>query len=632
MGVSIRIVNKSWQRWLASAVLIAVTGCQSMPMAFRHFRDRDGAYAVDVNDAGRTSSGKRGKWFLGLKKKRAQPTEAIAQTVSAPTDDAAVAATSAPSTTDSKQPRFRLRAPSGARTAKVSNEPGLPVASIPHSGTAIPALPELPMDDHPQADPLPEGQGVELADESDASLAGERLDELMLTSIVGAEELPGELAASVNDAEAPSLPDAAPPAAAETPVPEESIVPLEEAPEGVALESESMYLGDGVSGVLTEPLACGVGPDGRGLWDNFYSRVGATYYDNGIDSNWGALTTLESTWQLCQSNWFMHAGIAGEAINDEYPLAFSAGLSRLAKVVGCTVEKPWIFGVSYDGYWDSEFYRSQDAVYLDQLRGIIGYAIKPCWDMGVWGAGGLSSDLTTIPGFGAAPNQYRTSIGDRVAGYSAWHWCQTGIYNMLSIGWEDGPGDFFVENDTFIPLTAACNFFVGGGYSNAYDGSTDLNLGLEFVIGRTCPVRWLAKKEGKNPQTVGKLLSDTLPKHSACSVAIDPCCVRYRGGWANDAYRSAFRVIPPTRFRRAMQFDPAANFLPVPPPPGNGGGGQQPPPPAPGGVVVDPLCPPNSNPLEVDSPRIDGRIQRSSRLSQWLEAQPNASHKGASTI
>lgn len=614
MDVGERTVNKSWHRWLAGAVLLAVTGCQSMPMAFRHTRERaDDAYAVDVNDAAKTFSGKRGRWFLGRKKQQSRPMEAIAQSSPASTN---AEASPLPALVQDKQPRFRLRVPAGARTAKVdSPEPGLPIASIPRTETPIPALPELAMGG--DARPSRPVGGLLLTGEADAGLAGERLDELMLTSIVGAEELPGELAVSVSVGQAPSLPEAAPPAGAETSVPEE-VLPMEEAPVDVYLESESMYMGDGISGVLTEPLACGVGPDGRGLWDNFYSRVGATYYDNGIDSNWGALTTLESTWQLCNSNWFMHAGIAGEAINDEYPMAFSAGLSRLAKIVGTTVEKPWIFAVSYDGYWDSEFFRSHDAVYLDQLRGMVGYAIMPCWDMGVWGAGGLSSDLTTIPNFGAAPNRYRTTIGDRVAGYSAWHWCQTGIYNMLSIGWEDGPGDFFIENDTFIPLTAACNFFVGGGYSNAYDGSTDLNLGLEFVIGRTCPVRCIAKKHGKNPQTVGKLYSDTLPKHSAGAVAIDPCCVRYRGGWANDAYRSAFRVIPPTRFRRAMQFDPAPGIQAPPPPPGNGNG---PPPPIPGGGGVVPDCPPNANPLEVDSPRIGGRIQRSSRLSQWLDQQ-----------
>jgi hypothetical protein len=587
----------------AATLLLALAGCQSMPLAFRKSRETprtDSAYAVDLNDAARSAGGKPSRWSLSWKKKASpQPAvESFAPAVSEP--NRSFAQYASPVRT---QPRARLGSPLTHRSQAPAASAG---DSIPVSLTSTSAVSPIPR--------LPERIG---ADEQPADHWGrQRLDEVLLTSAIAGS--PSYLDVNVSEEPLPlegvgSLLNAS----AEDP---ES--PLSESP--VLVENgETMLGGEYIDGeVLMDPLACGVGPDGRGLWDNFSSRFGATYYDTPLGHGWGALSTLESTWQLFRSNWFMHAALAGEATNDVYPMSYSAGLSRLAKVVGTQVEKPWIFAVAYDGFWVNDFYHTGEAVYADQLRGMVGYAIKPCWDVGVWGAGGLSTDRMTIPNFGAAPFTYRLSAGDRIAGYSAWNLCQTGIYNILSVGWENGPGNFFIESDGYIPLTAGCNFFVGGGYSDGFGGSTDLQFGLEFIWGRTCLARCLAKKHGCCAPTVGKMARDMLPKHSRCKVAIDPCCVRYRGGWANDTYRSAFRILPPSRFYRMMDFDPIsqpqANGTPVPPPAG--------------GVVEPPVddCPPSANPREHVIPRISGRPVRESRLSQWLDQnRPSASMNAA---
>jgi hypothetical protein len=386
-----------------------------------------------------------------------------------------------------------------------------------------------------------------------------------------------------------------------------SMMPITE-----AIEEGTAFSGNGLP-VIVEPSVVGAGPDRRGLYDNLISRLGAVWYDNQINSEWGFFSTSETTHQWRQSNWFSHAAISGAAYDQHTGAGLSVGFSRLAKIVGKKVEKPWILGFSYDGYYDSGLFGTDNEVYLDQMRGLIGYAICPCWDMGVWAAGGLTSRNVVLPAnFIAGPTaRYRASIGDRVAGYTAWHFGQTGIFTITSVGYQDNQsGNFFVESDAFFPLTSAINAYVGGGYSDNLGGSSDLGFGLEFTWGRTAVARALSRHfRGKSLPKVGMLASDTMA-HGTFRREIDPCCVRYRGGWANDTYRSAFRIESTARLLRRVDLERIPNPVVVPQGeiPGTGPQGE-------------PVCPKPTNVNETLVPRRTDRPTRPSRLSELQKTE-----------
>ena len=368
--------------------------------------------------------------------------------------------------------------------------------------------------------------------------------------------------------------------------------------------------------VVTEPLAAGVGPDQPGKWDNWIGRLGASYYKSQLTGpQWGFLSTAESTHQFHDSNWFAHGGVAGVAYDGHTPLGYSVGVSHLARLVGNKVDDPWVLALAYDGFYDNHFLGiTNNGVYLDQMRGMLGYAVCSRLDVGVWAAGGITRgtvNLPTTPFTSAGP--YSVYAGTRVAGYAAWNFFQTGIFNITSVGWQDNKtGNFFMQSDAYLPLTGAINAFVGGGYGNSYGGSSNFNCGLEFTWGRTCVARYLARTYyGKQLPKVGMMPSDTMACGTYCT-EIDPCCVRYRGGWANDTYRSAFRVMSPSQFAGQInlkQLDPGVPAATsqgnpvVVPNPGTSGTGTT------GGGTT--YCPPNTT-------RIQGRPVRQSNLSEYL--------------
>lgn len=340
----------------------------------------------------------------------------------------------------------------------------------------------------------------------------------------------------------------------------------------------------------------GVGVDQPGIADNISARIGATYYSIDNTASAGAVGILESTKQILGSDFFAHAGAGAEYLDGEWPVTASVGISKLATIEGGEVVKPWIFDGTYDLYWDSEFLGTDDTVYLDQVRMLVGYAFGPRIDAGVWAAVGLQSDS----GWQAVPGgrmQVRSDFADRIAAYVAADVGTIGSHVILSAGWEENPGNYFMEGNAFVPLTQRVNFWGGAGYSDA--GAYDLVAGLEFTLGAR-----------------GKKCADP------CQVACGP---RYRGGWANDNYRGAQRVITPSRARRTLS-NPSWEFLPDPP---AAVGGEVPPPPAAGGA--DPVIPPPNNnggvsneppPTDDDCilPRATDRPRREGNLSRLLDS------------
>jgi hypothetical protein len=382
----------------------------------------------------------------------------------------------------------------------------------------------------------------------------------------------------------------------------------------------------------------GVSTDQCGWQDNISARVGGTLSAiNDYATQGGGVAILESTKQLWRSNWFVHSGVATEVLDDHWMVSVTAGMSRLARIRGDEVCEPWILAATYDGYWDPSIFGTGDTMYADQLRILTGFALRPRWDVGAWGAIGGRRDhgLVTVPVVGATPATFRASryFANRVAGYSSFDLNDRGAQLITSAGWEDSPGQFFFEADGFIPVRRNVNLFVGMGYSA--NGSWDGVAGVELLNGSATKQR--------RPST-GCWGADSC----AFEAAVD-CGDRYRGGWANGVYRSALRVLTPSRERRYLANEYALVTPPtiVPPPavivPG------APPAPAPGPapvpapipapvpvpvpVPVDPpppnnppppVNPPPPTPTEICPPRLPGHTQIDGRLSQWLRDHATA--------
>jgi hypothetical protein len=574
MRFSSRLVTVALKSSLASALMLALAGCQSVSMAKLH-RPHD----------------------------RLSPTLALARpeksartpSPNSTTHESGIEVVS----TEPRRPAFRLGTPIVSRNATQS----APRLAVVGANGRLPSATD----------------SVDIVVDED-TLAHElrgRMDRIFLASAtLPGDSVPGEL--TTKFAQATESSEASVAVEEQAPVIEDEMVPMDSIGEAIEsgapiVSTDEPMMAEGGVPVVVEPLAAGVGPDQRGLWDNFIGRLGAAWYDNSINSEWGFFGTGEYTHQFRNSNWFMHSGVAGVSYPNHLGVAHSVGFSRLAKIVGKRVEKRLIMGFSYDGYYDDGLYGTDNDVYLGQIRGLLGWAICSRWDMGVWAAGGINKENILLPVNSSIlpAGRYHASMGDRVAGYTSWHLGQTGIFNITSVGWQDNPtGNFFCESDLYIPLTGSTNFFIGGGYSDALEGSFDANMGLEITWGRTAVARCLARKcRGKTIPKVGMLASDTMPRGSF-KREIDPCCVRYRGGWANDTYRSALRVQAPTQLVRQISLEAIPPVLPlgepVPPDPDDQGGE---------------VCPvTNTNPLETKVDRIQGRPVRESRLSQLQKA------------
>ena len=626
MGQAKQPFDTLWKCSVTGTLLLALTGCQSLRTAgWNHKRapvNTDGTAVEVASTPTRRHISLKPRWGLPWRSK----SEPVATTPTSETvvthkpssavhpdlSDAQMNSSVRPevATTAKKRPRFRLRSPiefihdDQASTTKPA--PAVPSLSIVPQQQEVPLLEQAPATTEATA---PTGDAVEA---ESLSRMQERMNNIFLVSAtLPGDSVPGE----VNLDPITSIPSNS----VDVQVEEEAapIVESETTTSAMPPISEVMETSIDQKPIIMEPLAAGVGPDARGFFDNSISRLGASYYNSDLTGpQWGFLSTGETTHQIHNSSWFMHGGVAGVAYDGHTPIGYSIGISHLARLVGNKVDNPWVLALAYDGYYDNHFMGiTNDGAYVDQMRGMLGYAICPRWDVGVWAGGGLSQATVALPvnPFGPAGN-YNINSGTRVAGYTAWNFFQTGIFNITSVGWQNNQtGNFFMQSDAYIPLTGAVNAFVGGGYGNNFGGSTNLNFGLEFTWGRTCVARYIARHcKGRELPKVGMMASDTMPRGSFCRV-IDPCCVRYRGGWANDTYRSAFRVNTPAQF--ASQID--MKRIPNPVPPGGIQGGPViVPDPGTSGGTTD--CPPLTNPLETRPIRVEGRPTRTSNLSQYL--------------
>ena len=310
--------------------------------------------------------------------------------------------------------------------------------------------------------------------------------------------------------------------------------------------------------VWTDPFTGpGVSADQPGLADNISARGGLSYFTNDNSTSIGMTGILETTHQLGDLPWFAFAGSGVSYFDGEWPWVFTLGLSKLAVIEGDEVVNPWIVAVSYDGYADSRFFGTEDIVYIDQIRMMMGLALNPHLDVGVWSAIGLRSDEGQIPVAGGrfvVPARF----ADRVAAYAS---IDTGFHDahlIYSAGWQEGQGvDFFTEADLWVPFTESTNAYVQVGYDGT--GSWDATVGLEFKL--PAKHRRVARRDR---QCCAAACCD--PCAEACC---DACCRptrRYRGGWANDTYRGALRLPDPARFRRYLRnsapvFQPATTTM-----------------------------------------------------------------------
>lgn len=366
----------------------------------------------------------------------------------------------------------------------------------------------------------------------------------------------------------------------------------------------------------------GVSADQCGHDDNISARIGGTLSSiRDYTTYGGGIGILEGTKQWKDSNFFGHAGVAAEWIEDHWPVAFTIGGSRLARIRGEEVCDPWIFSATYDGYWDDSIFGTGNELYADQIRLLVGFALRPRWDVGAWGAIGFNRDHSeiTIPVAGATPAIFSATryFNDRVAGYSSFDLNDRGTMAITSVGYEATNSRVFFEVDGFHPIRENLNLFAGLGYTEggAYDGV----IGFEILNGGATKQR--------RPCAVGDGWAGC-----KCEPVVD-CGDRYRGGWANGTYRSALRVLTPSRARRYLANEygllqaplaPPVAVAPIP--------GAPAPAPAPAPVPVPVPVPvpgprpqPSPEPTPTPEPQTDpcpprlpGHTIVEGRLSQWL--------------
>jgi hypothetical protein len=290
----------------------------------------------------------------------------------------------------------------------------------------------------------------------------------------------------------------------------------------------------------------GASPDAPGFLDNFSVRIGGSGYNIDNDTSAGFLTALDASGQLFNSNFFWHGGVAGQSLQNDWPISGSAGVSRLAKIEGGRVVRPIILSAAYDGYFDNGFVGqgNEGDGYLGQVRALAGWALRPWVDVGVWGSfssSDIDKTLLATNDAGATVTVHqRTRRTDRVAGYAAVDVPKLGGTWITSMGFQQGDAKGFAESDLFIPVVNWLNFWGGAGYST--NGNVDCAVGLEFV-----PAGFAGRRHG---------VGGGGGKADGCSDACSSVCegdVRYRGGYANGVYRGALRVETPARVRRTTE-------------------------------------------------------------------------------
>lgn len=346
----------------------------------------------------------------------------------------------------------------------------------------------------------------------------------------------------------------------------------------------------------------GVNSEDHGLLDNISGRVGGSYLNSPFFDGGGGVAILESSKQLFGSSIFLQAGGAVEFINGRTPSAFTAGLSKLARIEGDRVTKPLVASFAYDGYYDDGFMvpARQDA-YLDQFRVLGGWAIRPWLDFGAWGSISNMTDTFAVAN-PAGTTLVTTGFANRAAGYVGFDLRDFNLFGMQSIGWQESPGGFFSQSDFWVPITQYMNFWFGVGYVT--QGWTNVLAGLEFI-----PVGFVSERYRLWSKSQGSAGGD-----SCSDVCANVCeAPRYRGGWANGVYRGALRVQTPSQL--ALNTRVTTDFIPTVPvvlaagaPPAAGGQTANPP------VVVPP-----AQTQEECPPRILGRPTREGNLSRLLK-------------
>jgi hypothetical protein len=271
--------------------------------------------------------------------------------------------------------------------------------------------------------------------------------------------------------------------------------------------------------------------------DNVSVRFGATFNDVLRQDSPGIGVLAEGSRQWHRTDLFMHAGIGVEDIEGEFPVSFTVGVDRLATIIDGRVVKPWIFSFGYDGYYDSEFFQTDDAVYVDQFRVLLGITCSPRIDVGVWSALSLQSDFGLYePAPAVGPMGVRGRLADRIAAYASINSkFDPRIHLLVSAGWEEDPGNIFTESDLFLPLNGRTNLVISSGVSDG--GTTDVFIGLEKALG------WRRARG----------LFDRMHDPFEADLAGDPRT--FRGGASGGNYRGALRMILPSRMRRGMFLD-----------------------------------------------------------------------------
>lgn len=163
--------------------------------------------------------------------------------------------------------------------------------------------------------------------------------------------------------------------------------------------------------------------------------------------------------------------------------------------VDCDEQVSW--GLVYDHFWGHQYGMAADQVYLGQIRGIIGYAVNDCNEIGFWGTASAGRDVMQPTSASAAAQLPLQTTAVRAANQLNTYWRHNwdfGGSTMTYLGLADSADvqDWIVGVLGQAPLSDRVALYsnvtfalpgAGPGISGANELQWNFSLGLSYSFG-----------------------------------------------------------------------------------------------------------------------------------------------------
>jgi hypothetical protein len=179
-------------------------------------------------------------------------------------------------------------------------------------------------------------------------------------------------------------------------------------------------------------------------------------------------------------------GIVPHANQNEQQEIVTAGVYERGDMQhGCD---PWSYGVVCDAYFADNWGINANSISLGQLRGIVGYALDPCTEIGTWGTARLWDDRAAVTVAGAPGVKREIHAANQLNGYIRRNTAFGGSF-MLYAGAFDRSD---IESWQFglageAPLSCTCSLYgnfdyAGPSASAGPRGSGEEQFDVQFGI------------------------------------------------------------------------------------------------------------------------------------------------------